>query len=155
MDAPAVAEDLRQFEHECRVRDLYAERLAELRPQERLLATEHSYAGSKIRGDMRTIDADNVVRIWEFEIYCGYTGLGQVLTYVATARRATNFEKSTRGVLAAFGFQPEVIVAIEVLNLGVEVVQIPETLRLAGALLPTSASVTPPLIPVVEKPEEK
>jgi hypothetical protein len=154
--APA-SDDLKQFEHEheCRVRDLYASRLRELRPLERLLATEHSYAGSKIRGDMRTVDADNLIRVWEFEIFCGYTGLGQVLTYVATARRSTNFEKSIRGVLAAFEFQPEVVYAVEVLNLGIEIVHIPKTFRLAGAVLPAAPSVSPPVIPVLDQLKER
>ena len=145
-DAPCALED--DVAHECRIRDAYAARLADFRPGERLLATEHSYVGSRIRGDMRTIDPENVVRVWEFEVVCGYTGLGQVLTYLATARRSTDFSQPTRGVLAAFEFQPEVLTAIDVLNLGIEVVHLPETLRRAGEVLPAPAPVVAPAIPV-------
>ncbi|MGH2559028.1 MAG: hypothetical protein ACRDJH_08185 [Thermomicrobiales bacterium] len=57
----------------------------DFRPGERLLNNEHSYAGTNVRGDMRTLDSSNLIRIWEFEINASYEGLGQVLTYVAMA----------------------------------------------------------------------
>lgn len=140
-------EDDVRYEHECRVRDLYAARLEELRPSERLLSTEHTYGDGSIRGDMKTVDAANTIRVWEFEIFCSYTGLGQILTYVAAARRATSFKRRIRGVLAAFEFQREVAEAVDVLNLGVELVHIPPKFRRAGGLLAPSTAVAAPVIP--------
>src|SRR5262245_32901157 len=95
------------FAHECRIRDLYAARLTEFRPQERLLRTENGFAESRVRADMRTVDCGNVLRIWEFKIAASYDGLGQILTYLALERRATNFVRPVEGVLAAFSIQPE------------------------------------------------
>ena len=134
-------------EHECRVRDLYAARLQDERPNERLLDTEHSYPGTAIRSDMRTLDRANDVRVWEFEIVCSYTGLGQVLTYLAVARRAEGFERRVRGVLAAFEFQPEILLAVEALNLGLEIVHIPAKYRLAGGVPARAAPPPAPVIP--------
>ncbi|MET7808805.1 hypothetical protein [Micromonospora chersina] len=127
-------EDEESYAHECRIRDLYASRLPEFRPDERLLQTEHTYEESKVRGDMRTIDRDDTIRIWEFKINAGYEGLGQILTYLALARKDVAFQRQVRGVLAAFHIQPEVALAIEVLNLGIEVVILPDKMRLAGAI---------------------
>ena len=135
------------YAHERAIRDHYALRLSDLRPGERLLDTEHADPGSSIRSDMRTIDVDNVIRIWEFKIHGSYQGLGQVLTYVASARRAARFATPVRGVLAAFAFRPEVVAAVEMLNLGIELVVIPETLRRAGGLLSPSGPVSAPIIP--------
>ena len=59
------------------VRDAYAARLREFRPDERLWKTEHTYPPSLLRGDMRTVDQRNRVRIWEFKIRVGFDGLGQ------------------------------------------------------------------------------
>jgi hypothetical protein len=139
----------REYAHERAIRDRYALGISDLRPGERLLDVEHAEAGSSIRSDMRTIDVDGVLRIWEFKIRGSYQGLGQVLTYVASARRAARFATPVRGVLAAFAFHPEVVAAVEMLNLGIELVLIPETLRRAGGLLAPTGSVAAPVIPVI------
>jgi hypothetical protein len=122
------------FAHECRVRDLYAARLKEFRPQERLLKTENGFAGSRVRADMRTVDIRNELRIWEFKILASYEGLGQILTYLALERLATGFRRNVQGVLAAFSIQPEIRTAVDVLNLGIELVELPAKLSLAGGI---------------------
>jgi len=131
------------------VRDAYAGRLSEFRPDERLWKAEHTYPPSMLRGDMRTVDQLNRVRIWEFKIKAGFDGLGQILTYVALARLETHFSRPVLGVLAAFEFPGELLTAIEVLNLGIEAVRLPEQLRLAGTVPSTAASVLVPRIPLL------
>jgi hypothetical protein len=137
----------RRYERETRIRDLYAKQLKEYRPDEQVLKTEPGYVDSPVRGDLRTLDSKNLIRVWEFEIVAAYEGLGQVLTYVALARLELNFDRQIRGVLAAFEFQPEVELAIEIMNLGVEVVRIPEALRLAGEIPPVEKPVAVARIP--------
>jgi RecB family endonuclease NucS len=128
---------------------MYAARLAEFRPQERLLKTENGFAESRVRADMRTVDSRNCLYIWEFKIAASYDGLGQILTYVALERQASRFQRSVQGVLAAFSIQSEIRTAIDVLNLGIELVELPLKLRLAGGI-PFVASSTPvPNIPVL------
>lgn len=134
------------FAHECRIRDLYADRLKEFRPSEKLLKTEYKFDGSFVRADMRTVDAFETIRVWEFKLIGSYEGLGQILTYIALARLAEDFSRQVKGVFAAFGFQHEVRMAVEVLNLGVELVTIPAKLRLAGGV---PARETPPSSPPV------
>ena len=131
------------------VRDAYAARLREFRPDERLWKTEHTYPPSLLRGDMRTVDQRNRVRIWEFKIRAGFDGLGQILTYVALARLELNFTRRVLGVLAAFEIPGELLTAIEVLNLGIEAVLLPEQLRLAGAVPQVAAGIPVPHIPVL------
>jgi hypothetical protein len=146
------------YARECLIRDLYSKRLREFRPAEKLLKTEYTFTGSRVRADMRTIDRADLLRIWEFKIFASYEGLGQVLTYLALARMAAEFARPVKGVLAAFDFQPEVIAAVEVLNLGIELVVIPPKLRLAGGVpvihTPTSTLnipyLTDPVIPTKE-----
>lgn len=123
-----------KYAGECKIRDLYSRRLTEFRPAERLLGTESMFEGSSVRADMRTVDEHNVLRIWEFKIFAGYEGLGQALTYLALARKAVNFDRPVKGVLAAFDFQSEIVSAVEVLNLGIELVAIPPKLRHAGGV---------------------
>jgi hypothetical protein len=140
-----------KYAHECRIRDAYAASLAHERPHEHLLSLEHTYGDAairSIRGDMKTVDPNNVLHIWEFKIEAGYSGLGQILAYVAMARKAVGFEKRVRGVLAAFAFQPEITEAIELLNLGIEAVEIPPKYRQAGGILPSGMLVARPVIPV-------
>ncbi|GAA3040762.1 hypothetical protein GCM10010464_00390 [Pseudonocardia yunnanensis] len=135
------------FAHECRIRDLYARRLPEFRPGEMLIKTEHTYAGSRVRADMRTLSSDGVIRIWEFKITASYAGLGQALTYLAVARQREGFERTFRGVLAAFDFQSEVRTAVEVLNLGIELVELPAKFRLAGRVPQINSHASIPTIP--------
>jgi hypothetical protein len=120
------------YARECRIRDHFAASLKEERPGEVLLGTENSPKGLAIRADMKTVNNENTVRIWEFKIKAGYEGLGQVLTYLAMARKDDAFQRNMCGVLAAFEFQSEVVEAIQILNLGIEIVHIPVKYRLAG-----------------------
>ncbi|MGD6894271.1 hypothetical protein [Bacillus infantis] len=120
------------FAHECRIRDSFANQLCDFRENERLIGSEQWYQGSRVRVDMRTIDKYDVIREWEFKIFAGYEALGQILTYVSLARRNSNFERKIQGVIAAFDFQEEVRDAIEIMNLGIELVTIPPWLSQAG-----------------------
>jgi hypothetical protein len=135
---------------ECRVRDYYAEQLRHQRPDERVLKTEVYYATSNLRADMRTIDKNNVIREWEFKLYADYRALGQILQYVAIARHEDNFEKSIRGVIAAFEFSPELKRANEICNLNLELVVLPTWMKAAGGVIATGdnsprISVIPPM----------
>jgi hypothetical protein len=144
-DAPGMGD----YAGERAIRDAYAARLSEFRPSERLWMTEHTYPPSLLRGDMRTVDELNRIRIWEFKLKAGFEGLGQILTYVALARLELKFSRPVLGVLAAFEVPNELFQAIEVLNLGIEVVILPEPLRLAGRV-PSATPATPvPRIPLV------
>ncbi|MGW4129851.1 hypothetical protein [Amycolatopsis japonica] len=126
---------------------MYAARLAEFRPQERLLKTEVGFTGSRVRADMQTVDRWNVLRIWEFKIEASYGGLGQILAYLALERQASSFQRDVRGVLAAFSIQPEIRTAVDVLNLGIELVVLPLKLRLAGGIPTMTRFVPVPDIP--------
>jgi hypothetical protein len=97
---------------------------------------------------MRTVDKTQLLREWEFKIHADYRALGQILTYIALARRERDFARVVRGVIAAFDFQPEVRLAIEVLNLGIELVILPPWMAAAGGI-PSSerADQTAPAIP--------
>ncbi|MFC8412333.1 hypothetical protein [Streptomyces coelicoflavus] len=136
-------------ERECRVRDYYASELAQHRPGELLIARENSYDGTAVRGDMRTVDRSNVTRLWEFKISASYEALGQILVYVAMARRAEEAAGNDcliRGVIAAFNFQPELRYTVERMNLSIELVALPPALAHAGGI-PTFAE--PTLLPVI------
>ncbi|WP_031512564.1 hypothetical protein [Streptomyces sp. NRRL F-5123] len=136
-------------ERECRVRDYYASELAQHRPGELLIARENSYDGTAVRADMRTIDRSNVTRLWEFKISASYEALGQILVYMAMARRAEETAGSEcliRGVIAAFDFQPELTYTVERLNLSIELVPLPLVLAHAGGI---PAFVEPISIPVI------
>jgi hypothetical protein len=139
-----------EYARETKVRDAYSEGLAEERPGERLLSTEHRYVtedGRALRGDMKTLDSDDVIRIWEFKICADYSALGQVLVYVALARKNLGFQKVVRGVIAAFEFPPEVAEAIEMLNLNIEKVALPAKYQLAGEVPLGGMRVPPPVLP--------
>lgn len=123
-----------EFERESRIRDLFAARLADYRPNERLIDVESGFKESRRRADLRTVDPENVVRMYEVELVAGYTGLGQVLVYTAIAREELGFHREVRGVLAAFRFEPDVLRAIRVLNLGIEVLTLPPQLARAGGV---------------------
>ena len=124
----------KEYDHECRIRDYFAKSLTEFRPNERLIATESVYQGTCTRVDMRTIDKFNVIREWEFKIHASYSALGQVQTYLAMARLRDNFRNRITGVIAAFEFHPELVKVIEVLNLGIELVRIPQWMARAGRI---------------------
>ncbi len=135
---PGMAEE-REFARETRIRDLYAERLARYRPNERLLRTESGFSGSRKRADMRTVDSNNLIRVYEFELVAVYEGLGQALVYLAMARRELGLERRVQGVLAAFRFESEVWQTVEILNLGLELLILPPELARAGGV-PTGVS---------------
>lgn len=131
------------------IRDAYAARLTDFRPTERLWRTEYTYRPSMLRADMRTVDELNRVRIWEFKIKAGFDGLGQILTYVALTRQELDFARPVLGVLAAFEIPDEICKTIEVQNLGIETVLLPDTLRFAGAAPVAGEAAPVPLIPMV------
>ena len=83
---------------------------------------------------MRTIDDAGLLREWEFKIRADYRTLGQILLYVALARRERQFERPIRGVIAAFTIPDELRIAAEVLNLSVEFVTIPPWMCAAGEI---------------------
>lgn len=137
-------------ERECRVRDYYASELAQHRPGELLIARENSYDGTAVRADMRTIDRSNVTRLWEFKISASYKALGQILVYMAMARRAEEAAGRTcliRGVIAAFNFQPEIAYAVERLNLSIELVTLSPVLAHAGGIPTFAEPASLPAIP--------
>lgn len=144
----------KEYEHECRIRDCFAKSLRDLRPNERLIATESVYEGTCTRVDMRTVDKFNVLREWEFKIDAGYSALGQILTYLAMARLRDNFQSRITGVIAAFDFHPELARVIEVMNLGIELVTIPQWMARAGRVPltlkthPHNPSAIPTIIPI-------
>lgn len=144
----------KEYEHECRIRDCFAKNLSDLRPNERLIATESVYEGTGTRVDMRTLDKFNVLREWEFKIEAGYTALGQIVTYLAMARVRDNFRNRITGVIAAFDFHPELARVIEVMNLGVELVTIPQWMARAGRVPltlnthPRNTATIPTIIPI-------
>jgi hypothetical protein len=140
-------EDVPEYERESRIRDYYAAELGQHRPGELLVARENSYAGTAVRADMRTIDRRNVIRLWEFKLRASYDALGQILVYVAMARRAEGYSQPIRGVIAAFTFQPELVDTIERMNLGIELVWLPPVLALAGGIPSGPAVAAIPAIP--------
>jgi hypothetical protein len=113
-----------------------------------LVARENGYAGTAVRADMRTIDRRNIIRLWEFKIRASYEALGQILVYVAMARRAEGYDQPIRGVIAAFEFQPEIVYTVEGMNLGIELVTLPPVLALGGGIPIGPAVATIPSIPV-------
>ncbi|MCH4880154.1 hypothetical protein EQV97_22605 [Pseudomonas sp. TMW22090] len=136
------------YAHECRVRDAYADALSDYRNGEILARTEQGYEGTLLRADMRTIDKSDLIREWEFKISADYKALGQILQYVALARKAESF-RPIRGVIAAFHFSPEMIVANEVMNLNLEFVVLPSWLRRSGFVIGLPLQVLPkiPFLP--------
>lgn len=131
--------DPRLFAGECRVRDYYAKHLDVVRKGELLVRREQGYPTSATRADMRTVDPSNVLREWEFKLYADYRALGQILQYVALAKLAEDF-RTIRGVIAAFEFSPELPKVVEVANLNIELVRIPDWMRGAGGVVRTIAS---------------
>lgn len=119
------------FVHECRIRNAFALHFHTQRPSERVLSRETRYRATALRADLRSIDSTDLIREWEFKINADHSVLGQILTYVAHARKELNF-RPVRGVIAAFSFTSDLRMAIEVMNLNIELVTIPQWLRQAG-----------------------
>lgn len=130
------------FERETRIRDYCATNLDMLRPQERVIGKEFAWTYGGVRADLRTVDKDDVLRDWEFKIEADYCALGQILTYVALTRQHTKFQRRVVGVIAAFSFHPLLKQTIETMNLGIELVEIPSYLALAG-MVPLDPSPKP------------
>ena len=74
----------------------------------------------------------------------------RVLTYLAQAKLELGFERTVVGVIAAFVFPREIRLAVNVNNLGIELVEIPPRLCAAG-FVPTGPSGCP-VIPVIPRP---
>lgn len=119
------------FEHECRIRNAFAGDFRTQRPSERVLSRETRYKATGLRADLRSVDRSGLIREWEFKINADHYVLGQILTYVAHARREMNF-RPVRGVIAAFTFSEDLRMAIEVMNLNIELVLVPPWLRRGG-----------------------
>lgn len=137
----------RLYEHECRIRNAFAADFRTQRPMERVISRETRYKTTALRADLRSVDGTGLIREWEFKIEADHYVLGQILTYVAHARRELNF-RPVRGVIAAFTFTNELQMAIEVMNLNIELVTVPPWLR-RGGKNPASGkrALSIPLIP--------
>jgi hypothetical protein len=104
---------------------------------------------------MKTVDTHNVLRVWEFKIQADYNGLGQVLTYLALERKSSP-GRQVRAVLAAFEFAGSIIETNEILNLGIEMIKLPSSLRRAG-IVPSQVvdADNIPFIPLAVEPAEQ
>ena len=118
---------------EVAVRDHYAASMPRLHPLERLVKREQRYANTGLRADMRTVTAGDLLREWEFKLHADHRAVGQILTYVALARREFGL-RPVRGVIAAFSFAPEVHLVNETMNLNLDLIEIPEWMRAAGGV---------------------
>lgn len=135
---------------ELAVRNYFARHLGRMRPHEQLAKREQGYVASRLRADMRTVDLHETIREWEFKLHADYSVLGQILTYVALARKELGF-RVVRGV-AAFTFSDEVALANEVMNLNLELVTLPDWMRGAGKVT-NSTGVSLPRIPQIAQPK--
>jgi len=137
--------------NEARVRSFYMEHLNSLHPEQRCVGIEVGYRNSSVRADARTVNKLNLRREWEFKIGADYSALGQILTYMATAKHDMNFKREIRGVIAAFSFRTDLVHTIEVLNPNVELVTIPNWVRYAGRVPMNLEASRPPSIPSKNK----
>jgi RecB family endonuclease NucS len=136
----------RIYAHECRIRNAFARDFKVQRPSEKVLSRETRYAATALRADLRSIDTNGLLREWEFKIDADHYVLGQVLTYIAHARRELGF-RPVRGVIAAFSFTDDLRMAIEVMNLNIELVTVPLWMSSAGAV--PNVGATAPKIPSI------
>ncbi len=151
----ATTESGEAYDHEVRIQKAYAERLNDLRDGEELISSSHRFDCCDLIADMATVDQTNTIRIWEFKIRADYKSLGQIVTYLALERYEEVIKnwvpaqgpKRIVGVLAAFEFQPEIMLANVVMNLGIECVVIPPFLRNAGGVPSVVPKQHTPLIP--------
>ena len=134
------------YAHETRIRNAFASVLRDYRKDERLAKKEVTYKEAGARSDMRTVDRQNIIREWEFKIEADYSALGQILVYVALARKEFRHKRLVRGVLAAFSFPENLVYTVEAMNLGIELYTIPGHLQNAGNLGATLPE-GPPQIP--------
>lgn len=111
---------------ERQLRDKFAARLSDFRPNEKLLGCEITYRCG-LRSDMETIDKDNTVRIWEFKLNADYSAIGQLIVYMAMKRNENKGKKKIVGVLAAVEIPKFIEEAIYSSGLNIEVVSIPKS----------------------------
>ena len=145
------------YAHECKIRDAFSRDLTTLRPKERLIKNATRFTHTSLIADMSTTDEAGTIRVWEVKIMASYESLGQVLVYLAQKRLDYVVQHSSqvvqgkmkdiRGVLAAFAFQPEVEVAVAILNLGVELVRSPRKYMAAGTVPSGITRTNTPTIP--------
>jgi hypothetical protein len=145
------AEAQRLYAHECRIRNAFARDFKAQRPTERVLSRETRYIATALRADLRSVEKSGLLREWEFKIQADHYVLGQILTYVAHARQEMRF-RPVRGVIAAFSFSDDLRMAIEVMNLNIELVTVPLWMSSAGSV-PNTGAKTPkiPSIPQLSK----
>lgn len=141
----------RLYAHECRIRNAFASNFREQRPLERVLSCETRYTATALRADLRSVDRTGLLREWEFKIQADHYVLGQILTYVAYARQEMRF-RPVRGVIASFSFTDDLRMAIEVMNLNIELVTVPQWMSSAGRI-PNLGAKAPkiPSIPQLDK----
>lgn len=142
----------RIYSHECKIRNAFAQDFRNQRPLEKVLSRETRYIATALRADLRSIDQKGLLREWEFKIDADHYVLGQILTYVAHARRQMSF-RPVRGVIAAFSFTDDLRMAIEVMNLNIELVTVPLWMSSAGRVpISGGKALKIPSIPRLTKP---
>ena len=144
MDTPEVT-----YARERAIRDSYAADLQRYRPEE-LEVNREALPGlqKQKRADLLTVDRQRLLRVWEFKVRATPTALGQLLVYLALCRRHYGDQRIIRPVLAAAEFDPDVTVAIEALNLGVEVIELPPTVLNAGKVPFSRADLSVPVLSI-------
>ncbi|WP_122046828.1 hypothetical protein [Vibrio atlanticus] len=105
---------------EIEIRDNFASRLIEFRPDEKLISCEQPYSEVALRTDMQTIDKDNTIRIWEFKVTADYSAIGQLIVYLHLKRKETQFGSNVVGVLAATEIPSHIREAVIASGLNIE-----------------------------------
>lgn len=138
---------MKNFAPEIQIRDYYAKKLSDFRPNEQFLRKEAQYKFSKVRSDMRTVSSNNTIREWEFKHHAGHGALGQILTYISQARLELGTGKCIRGVIAAFSFADYLQKTITIERLHVELVTLPKWIENAGYVSDQPNEFSPVIIP--------
>ncbi|MGX9456543.1 hypothetical protein ACWU37_05680 [Photobacterium damselae subsp. damselae] len=105
---------------ELEIRDNFATRLNEFRPDEKLINCEQPYSEVALRTDMQTVDRGNTIRIWEFKVTADYSAIGQLIVYLHLKRKETQFRRNVVGVLAATEFPSYIREAVIASGLNIE-----------------------------------
>jgi hypothetical protein len=134
------------FAYECHIRDFYAANLKRYKQGHLVSQREVTYKTSRIRADLRTVDEHDVIYEWEFKIQADYSSIGQIMAYTARAKVEFNFKRTVRSIIAAFDFPDDIRMAIEVNNLGIEMIRLPESIRNAGHV--PSLAIKPAVIEI-------
>lgn len=121
------------YARERAMRDAYADELELYRPRE-IEVSRESLPGSRAskRADLFTVDAVRILRVWEFKVRATAAAVGQLLVYLALCRRHYGSDRVVRPVLAGAEFDPDLLYAVEALNLGIEIVRLPVAVLNAG-----------------------